>query len=437
MIIPLLLRYPEHIVDFDIELLDGMEKAVVMAMKEIAKSGIHPTLTIITRELEKLGVDSSVIEWFREQAHEDPIVDMRYFTHELKEQYNGGLYLKISAYINDQLTQKAPTMEVMKGIEQMLCKVKGSAVSSSVVDTAKRTADRLAMIYSGKVPPIWTTGKPKLDELICLGPKQLIMVAAQQKVGKTRFVLELAMSLMERNSIIEGINWYTFEMDDVELTMLLAAYLTMIDSNTVNGRNKIPAVDEQDRIRKALQMLQEMKIRFINRKMDMEELKLDMLTIVDNIGLIRPSNGREGNAHDDYIASELVDVRDRTSGLIFLLHHLGKESVGHFNKENLYRPSAKHSRGSNRLNDYVNTLILLHRVEMYPSLVNEGILSEDDFNQTKGVLECQIPFSRESGATGKTLFLRHNLEFCRSREATREELGMPRSAAEQLSIISE
>lgn len=441
MIIPLLLAHPEYIDDFDAELLSGTEKAMVSAIKEISKSGITPTKEIIVRELVKNDIPQDVIDWLNDQMSIEPSTDIRYLMHELRENYNTSIYVKLMAYIKEQIGERAPSIDVFRGIEQMTSKIKGASSGVSVSDTSKRTLERLGMIYSGRVPPTWKTGKNNLDESVCFGPKQLVMIAAQQKIGKTRFVLELAMEMLSRNPSIEGINWYTFEMDDVELTMLLAAHIAMIDSNIVNGRIRIPSKEEQDRIKNAINMLREMNIRFVNHKMTMEEYKVDALrhsegkiTIVDNIGLIKASSGREGNAHDDYMASEFVDIRDRTNGLFFLLHHLGKESVGHFNKENLYRPSPKHSRGSNRLNDYVNTLLLLHRIEMYPSLVEEGIISRDDFDQARRILECAVPFSRESGVAGKTVLFRHALEYCKTWEVSPSEIASSTISNEQLKI---
>src|SRR5690606_32634526 len=188
MIIPLLLKYPEQVIDFDAELLSGMEKAVVQAMKDIAKSGISPTETIIIRELERLEVSKHVIEWFIEEARKEPVVDLPYRTHELKEDYNTELYLKLIAYITEQVKSKAPSIEVLKGAQSILSRIKGGSVGLNVAEAARKAQERLDMIYSGRIPPTWKTGKDRLDEALCLGPKQVVMSSAQQKIGKTRFV---------------------------------------------------------------------------------------------------------------------------------------------------------------------------------------------------------------------------------------------------------
>jgi replicative DNA helicase len=66
-----------------------------------------------------------------------------------------------------------------------------------------------------------------------------------------------------------------------------------------------------------------------------------------------------------------VELRDKTNGIIILIHHLTKEVDSKWNKETGYEPKLAHIRGSKRLVDCPNQIILLHRPDFYSDLVAE------------------------------------------------------------------
>jgi replicative DNA helicase len=105
----------------------------------------------------------------------------------------------------------------------------------------------------------------------------------------------------------------------------------------------------------------------------------------------------------------LKDLRDKTGALIIVLHHLSKESEGKFNVTEQYAPKVTHIRGSSRLADFANKVLLLHRPEMYRDVVKHYD-KEGKSHLIIGRMEVNCALNR-NGDTG-IIDLRHQIEYC-------------------------
>jgi replicative DNA helicase len=130
--------------------------------------------------------------------------------------------------------------------------------------------------------------------------------------------------------------------------------------------------------------------------------------VIDNLGLIKPHLKNEVQ-NDDDIARMLKDLRDKTGALIIVLHHLSKESEGKFNITEQYAPKVTHIRGSSRLVDFANKVMLLHRPEMYRDVVKH-FEKEGKGHLIHGRMEVNIALNR-NGDIG-IIDLRHDLAYC-------------------------
>ena len=127
--------------------------------------------------------------------------------------------------------------------------------------------------------------------------------------------------------------------------------------------------------------------------------------------MIQPEGKMEGNTLDDYIARELVDIRDANEPLIIALHHLSKENESHWNKNEGFEPSQKNIRGSNRWGDYLDALVMLHRPEMYPELQES---MGEDWERMKGYMLVKCPLIRDGSP--KRWHWRHQIHCARFEE---------------------
>jgi hypothetical protein len=419
-----LLENPGMLREFDVSLIPNeQERTVVDIMTNMLREGVQPTYDILLNELQK--VSPSIANWLREGAESYKVgTEPSLHLWELKENFNTSRLFNVIQHIQTGIKDSLPSREIQKQALFLLNQLKGETVSVTAKTAAIQTMERLRMIYAGEIPPRWITDKPELDAMVNFGPRQSVLIASQQKVGKSRMVYEIAMALYHNNPALQlKINSYNFEQPSVEMVISLVAHHLRLSTNVINGQDRMPSYDEQQEIARATAMVEEMRIRFVNHKMTMSQLSADMrrhsddttINIVDNWGLVIPEDGRTENQHDDHMAAEFVDIRDQTDSLIFLLHHLSKTSATRWNKMQLFEPEVTDVRGSNRLSDYVNTLLMPHRYEMYPVLRNEGILTDEQWAMAHKFILLKMPFSRGSSIPAGELYLRHNLEYCRTR----------------------
>jgi replicative DNA helicase len=102
-------------------------------------------------------------------------------------------------------------------------------------------------------------------------------------------------------------------------------------------------------------------------------------------------------------------LRDSTNSTIFAVHHLTKESESKWNKEAGYEPKINHIRGSSRIADFANQVILLHRPDNYDDIMEEARRAGKE-KQLRGLFIVDIAANRD-GDTGK-IIMRHDIAHC-------------------------
>lgn len=111
---------------------------------------------------------------------------------------------------------------------------------------------------------------------------------------------------------------------------------------------------------------------------------------------------------EDDVARSLVNLRDKTNGTIFLLHHLTKETDSKWNKDTGYEPKLSYIRGSKRLVDCPNQIILLHRPDFFEDLVSEA-KQAGRLADIKGLFPVMLEVNRD-GKTG-IIAMQHLIEY--------------------------
>lgn len=417
-VIGVLMRNPKILADFDPEWIeDQKDQLVVIAMKGIYKNGIVPTPEIIDREAKLLGIEGllTYVNGRLDVAHD---FSADYVMQAMREAHN----------------TRVQTRMFMDGLRMIKEGVRSDKIDEFIGQTRKKTSsgvrgmqmsmavdnamDELKRKYSGETKPFFRTGHEKLDRGLSFYKRMIVMVAAAQKQGKTLWTMDMCQRMLKHSPEL-SLDYYNFEQSSTEMVMNQIAYETGIDSRIVKGKDRMPTNEEQEIIFKARALLNTYPIKFFNQKMPMSGLRQSILgradenriVVIDNAGLIQPELGMMGNAHDDHVAGELVDIRDSANCLIILLHHLSKENENHWNKSDGFEPHQKHIRGSARWADYLNALILLHRPEMYSEL--ESSFGED-WEKVKGYMMVKMPLNRDGSP--KIWHWRHQLHIGRFEE---------------------
>ena len=92
-----------------------------------------------------------------------------------------------------------------------------------------------------------------------------------------------------------------------------------------------------------------------------------------------------------------------------MLHHLTKESESKWNKDSGYEPKLTHIRGSSRISDFANQVILLHRPDNYDDLIEQARM-QGKLDKIDGLFIVDIAANRD-GEMNKISF-DHNIKHC-------------------------
>lgn len=228
---------------------------------------------------------------------------------------------------------------------------------------------------------------------------ELFMLDDYTVVHNSRAVTHLVMELIKHHPELD-VRWWSLEMHSDEMFILIISWLTGIDSRVINGKSRMPTKEEIDVIHKAADMARKFPITWLGRKKPtMDVIKRDTLkhkpklVVIDNLGGIINEKDLNDIQFENRNAQELVDMRDNSDSCIIALHHLTKESMGHFNKENAFEPQVRHVRGSNKWADSVNLMILLHRPEMYDEL--KRTMSAESWLACQNKIHVKVPLGRD------------------------------------------
>lgn len=415
-LVPALLREPDFLKKVPIEqILDTEQQALVSMMQSLFNMGVTPSKSNM---LEELASTPELKAEFLRMIADDPGHDLSYVLANIRKEYNeqtlfNGLSQSMSALRDEGVD------EALEIIESARKKLASNSTATGMDDAAKSAISRLRMIYEGRVKPSWSTGFAKFDSHVGVDQRMLVMIAAQAKIGKTRFTSALINGIIKRQPDI-AVDWYTFEMHPDETIILLIAMLTGIDTRVIEGKMGRPDESVVKLILNAEEVIRSLPIRWFNVPCTVEDIRRNTesmpkgkrMVMVDNIGLIKDEKGRDELSLDKHLSASFVQMRDESDALIFLLHHLSKTSEGHLNKGDFYEPQVTHIRGSNKWVDSVNTLVLLHRVDAYKQL--EKMMTPEQWNRAQGKMLMKVPTMR--GAPAFEVKMEANLGLCRFTE---------------------
>lgn len=344
----------------------------------------------------------------------------QYHLSYLKEQFNKELLMELSEQIRKDIGMKS-SEELLNEANSLLTDLNAAEVSSiGFKDAFRKAVQNIKEIRAGKTISLLQTGHDRFDDVVSLGLKQILMIAAQKKIGKTRFLVHLMDKLVEHNMNNVAIQWYSFEMQSDEMIRLFLGRKMSLTDKQMLGINYQLTDDQISRMEAMESSFKSYPIDFVDesanifgiasrfeRYADANRGKVPVL-VIDNLGLIKP-HANNDNQNEDEIARTLKDLRDKTGALIIVLHHLNKESEGKFNITEMYRPKVNHIRGSSRLVDFANKVLLLHRPEFYQDVVKHYAKSGEEY-LINGLFEVNCALNR-NGDTGIIDF-RHDLAYC-------------------------
>jgi replicative DNA helicase len=343
----------------------------------------------------------------------------KYHLEYIIEQYRKTVLLELSNDIRHEIGKKS-SKELAEHVNLQIREINSSDVKvTSFKEAYKKTISNIRDINEGRTRSGLLTGHNNFDLKVSISENKMILIAAQKKIGKSRFIVDLIDRLCNRNENI-AIQWYTFEMRSEELIRCFISRKVRLTEHQLLGKNYKLSTDEVSKVEAAANFFDKYPIEFIDETMNIfgitskfESFKhknpnKHCICVVDNLGLIKP-HIPDQLAFEDDVARMFKSLRDSTNSTIIAVHHLTKESESKWNKEGGYEPKINHIRGSSRIADFANQVILLHRPDNYDDLMQEAKAHGKE-KQIKGLFIVDVAANRD-GDAGKVI-MRHELQYC-------------------------
>lgn len=422
-----LFQHPDRLDELDVAWLPSGEEEeamigeVILTMMELRKVGVNPTPRNVADQSEpvdKEGVHRNIQHLIQV---EESGLGLDYIIADLRSQYAN----RILFHICNEALKSLSSGENPDSVQQFLMEEFRKMPSTGRVVEMKKAVstamEDFESIYEGRTPAMWKTGLKKVDEAFKWNSRSIVVLAANQKVGKSRLVIALVLMMLKHQPQLKCI-WFNFEMSEFEMVCACCAHMTGIDTGVINGKERMPTMEERERIKRSRSILEGLPIEFHGQPMRISEIRKIIaqhgnektVVVIDNLGLIKSETDRSDNQNDDHVAAELVDIRDSYGPLIIVLHHLSKEVTHFMNAKNFFRPQIRHIRGSARIADYANFIGLIHRVEMHESILKGADIGYEAWADYVGKMELTMAVGREGNP--EEILLDHQLKCVRFTE---------------------
>jgi len=253
-----------------------------------------------------------------------------------------------------------------------------SITALSLTEKFNEEVDKV--ISGGDIVIGYNTGWNRFDSRIVTAPDKIVVLASKPGAGKTKFVSSYAFRLLEQYSDI-AIRWFSFEdsADDI-----LRNYITSkvsIKAKDIKykkfDRDLIPQMKKWNKRFNEFDIhITDQSVYFKDVIGDFEHFcakrkgKLNIL-IADNFLSFKDKDyfRTDLTSMADYGIQQFLLCRQRSKGLIWILHHIKKEAGDKGHIKTGYRPINSDLKGSEAFERVANHLILLCNPKIHSDLI--------------------------------------------------------------------
>ena len=333
---------------------------------------------------------TSMVDVLKESGNEDHITtfksivvanyqdedDWKYHLNVLVTFYNRAKTLKIAAKLQENAITWT-TKQIFSYLESVKDEIvfpkKEIRHITSVINEMKND------VVSDTIPYL-VTGNDKFDRIVTLSINNILLLAGGKGSAKSRFTLFLIDRVLKMNDDA-SVMWLNFEMASITMAQLLVTRRTGLSTKQISRKGYKLSEEEIQAINKAIEDISSYDMEFCSKPMTIGEICNEFkkfcsrrkgrrnILVIDNLGLILSSANKNQIDVDEYIAKKIVQLREETEALIIPIHHLTKEQGVRTNIKNAYAPKIEDIRGSTRIPDYANQVILIHKPSNFKDLV--------------------------------------------------------------------
>jgi len=276
-------------------------------------------------------------------------------------------------------------IELQKELSAIMPK-KGQFFGFKQADVVVKTVSSLSEVVANVARKPLTTGHTRLDSILGLN-KGPICVAGGGGIGKTTFITSLMKNIYERHGSEIATLWYVLDHESGgSINLKFLAQDMKKSVKELKGFNKGQHFS-MDTVMMHTNKYKSWKIEFVEKKTSINDIMprwrtfvedhhdYKCILIIDNLMKLSEMTGMKHTIDvDDYVMNAIGDLyrefMDKEPIIIFL-HHFTKDQVDRSNMGSGLRPTISNIKGSGRVFDTVEIVLLLNRPGAYDTLLNE------------------------------------------------------------------
>lgn len=263
------------------------------------------------------------------------------------------------------------------------------SASTSMKVVVDSTLSDINKFDDGKKTAYLKTGEGVLNNVAYITPESLVVIAGAESSGKTRWMIHNMKDIFALNERVSCM-WCTFEDPQKKIVRAFISSDTGLSDAQLTSKNYKLSDEDKRSIRMSTEVFCKYDIEFIDVSMSVRQISSmyrifckkrrgrRCILIIDNFMLIDDVVNGSGNqtAIEDSVMSELRKLvkstnKDDDESIIFLLHHITKEASAKFNKDECYRPRMSNMKGTTRVGDAANIVILLNYMGKHKDILKE------------------------------------------------------------------
>lgn len=245
---------------------------------------------------------------------------------------------------------------------------------NTIKSQVRNTMNQVRAKQSGKEIPFLESGFTEMDFTASLDMRQIILIAAEKKLGKTKFIINLMVRLYDKYKI--PVKFIALEPSPGEVIRTILSIKSNIPEKSILSRGSLLSKEQLSQLDViSADYIGNMDLHILDNARSLYEIKAVLrkfngIVIIDNLGLIH-TGAKNDNEAGDLISRFAVQLRDSTGSLIFVLHHLTKAAADQENIDVGYHPRLEYVRGTGRLLDYANQVWMIHRPAFYRDFMQQ------------------------------------------------------------------
>ena len=266
-----------------------------------------------------------------------------------------------------------------------------TAELNSITDTTKGSEDISEQSLDDLFEETRTikTGFHSIDELTDgFEPGDLIAIGARPSVGKSAFVLQMAVQMVKNG---HKVCYYNLEMEKKQVRQRLVSHLAGLPLNMVKHYGKLND-ESKAKFNIAVEEIKKLKgFRLSNSMKDISSIRRDIkdkkpdVAIIDYLQLVNVGNRYSGNRYAEVgeISHSLKSIAMEMKIPVVVLVQLNRESAGKEGKE----PTMAEIRESGDIEQDASVVILMWDKDTEPPKKRKGVKIEKDRQGALGKFE--------------------------------------------------